>query len=167
LQQFLTTLAPGAAAHGWNLKPDNSAPVDRRQSFDPQTRQRRQFEQLVAFTQQLQTEAAVRRQESFWSKLDYSSPEKYQSSLEPHRKRFWENVIGKLPAPTVAPNARTRLSYDVPKWKGYEVTLDVYPDVFAYGVLLVPNDLKPGERRPVVVCQHGLDGRPQVVVNLM
>ncbi len=38
--------------------------------------------------------------------------------------------------------------------------LDVSPRVFAYGILLVPKDLKPGERRPVVVCQHGLEGRP-------
>ncbi len=30
----------------------------------------------------------------------------------------------------------------------------------AYGVLLMPKDLKPGEKRPVVVCQHGLEGRP-------
>jgi cephalosporin-C deacetylase-like acetyl esterase len=32
--------------------------------------------------------------------------------------------------------------------------------VFAWGYLLVPKDLKPGERRPVVVCQHGLEGVP-------
>ena len=38
--------------------------------------------------------------------------------------------------------------------------LDVYPDVFASGILLVPKDLKPGERRAVVVCQHGLEGQP-------
>ena len=36
--------------------------------------------------------------------------------------------------------------------------LDLYPDVFAYGILLLPKDLKPGEKRPVVVCQHGLEG---------
>src|SRR5262249_34850392 len=29
---------------------------------------------------------------------------------------------------------------------------------------LVPKDIKPDERRPVVVCQHGLEGRPQDVV---
>ena len=34
-------------------------------------------------------------------------------------------------------------------------------NVFAYGILLLPNDLQPGEQRPVVVCQHGLEGRPQ------
>jgi len=43
--------------------------------------------------------------------------------------------------------------------------LDVYPDVFAYGILLLPKDLKPGEKRPVVVCQHGLEGRPTDVTN--
>ena len=44
--------------------------------------------------------------------------------------------------------------------------LDVFPDVFAYGILTLPLDLKlaGGERRPVVVCQHGLEGRPQSTV---
>jgi hypothetical protein len=45
------------------------------------------------------------------------------------------------------------------------VQLDVFPDVFAYGILLVPKDIPPGERRPVVVCQHGLEGRPQDVAD--
>ena len=53
--------------------------------------------------------------------------------------------------------------YETPKWKGYEVLLDVYDEVTTYGVLLLPNDLKPGERRPVVVAQHGRGGRPQDV----
>jgi Dienelactone hydrolase family len=43
--------------------------------------------------------------------------------------------------------------------------LDVWPEVFAYGVLLLPKDMKPGERRPVVVCQHGLEGRPTDVAD--
>src|SRR6185295_15777383 len=33
-------------------------------------------------------------------------------------------------------------------------------DVFAWGILLLPKDIKPGEKRPVVVCQHGLEGVP-------
>jgi hypothetical protein len=37
--------------------------------------------------------------------------------------------------------------------------IDVYEDVIAAGVLLLPRGLRPGERRPVVVCQHGLEGR--------
>src|SRR3989475_3727287 len=43
--------------------------------------------------------------------------------------------------------------------------LDVLPDVFAWGYLLVPKDLKPNEHRPVVVCQHGLEGIPADVIN--
>jgi hypothetical protein len=61
-------------------------------------------------------------------------------------------------------NPRLRKAYDEPKWTGYEVVLDVFPDVIAYGVLLLPKDLQPGERRPVVVCQHGLEGRPKDVI---
>ena len=60
---------------------------------------------------------------------------------------------------------RARLLYEQPTYRAYEVTLDVYPDVFAYGWLLLPKDLKPGERRPVVVCQHGLEGRPTDVAD--
>ena len=39
--------------------------------------------------------------------------------------------------------------------------MDVFPDVMAYGILLLPRDLRPNEKRPAVVCQHGLEGRPQ------
>jgi hypothetical protein len=42
--------------------------------------------------------------------------------------------------------------------------MNVFPDLFAYGILLVPKEIRPGERRPVVVCQHGLEGRPQQLV---
>jgi cephalosporin-C deacetylase-like acetyl esterase len=62
-------------------------------------------------------------------------------------------------------NPRTRVIYDEPRFTGYEVMLDVWPDVFAYGILLVPKGIKPDERRPVVVCQHGLEGRPQDVAD--
>ena len=54
-----------------------------------------------------------------------------------------------------------------PLYSGYEVMLDVFPDVFAYGILLMPKNMKPGERRPVVVCQHGLEGRPTDVADPM
>jgi cephalosporin-C deacetylase-like acetyl esterase len=136
-----------------------------RKTFDPAPRQKRQFDQLVAFTQQLMRDSERHRQATFWSKINTSSLEKYRASTQRFRDQFWEEVIGKLPTPTEPMNPRSRLAYDEPKWKGYEVTLDLYPDVFAYGILLVPKDLKPGERRPVVVCQHGLEGRPQDVVN--
>jgi dienelactone hydrolase len=149
------------------VQDEGPIPSDSRRHFDPAARQKRQFDQLVAFTQKVMRDSEQRRQETFWSKLDTSSVEKYQVSTEPFRKQLWEEVLGKLPEPTEPMNPRTRASYDEPKWRGYEVTLDLYPDVFAYGILLVPKDLKMGEKRPVVVCQHGLEGRPQDVVNPM
>jgi hypothetical protein len=73
-------------------------------------------------------------------------------------------VLGRFDEPRLPMNARTRKAYDTDKFTGYEVVLDVFPDVFAYGVLLLPKDLKEGEKRPVVVCQHGLEGRPQETI---
>jgi dienelactone hydrolase len=147
------------------LKGSGNVPSDVRKNFNPGSRQHRQFNQLVELTQRLMRDSEHRRHESFWAKLDITSVQKYQASCQPVREQFWEEVIGKLPPPSLPANPRSRLSYDEPKWRGYEVVLDLYPDVFAYGILLLPKDLKPGERRPVVVCQHGLEGRPQDVVN--
>jgi dienelactone hydrolase len=171
-------LGGGPAAHTGTIKallkelgaeaaPRGAAtmPRDTRKTFDPAVRSKRQFDQLVAFTQALLHDGEVRRQEFLWSRLAKSTPATLAKDIQPARDYFWQEIIGKLPAPTLPPNARTRLVYSEPKWKGYEVVLDLYDDVFCYGILLVPNDLKPGERRPVVVCQHGLEGRPSNVVN--
>ena len=127
-------------------------------------RLKRQFDELVGFTQKLVRESPKQRAE-FWSSGDSSTPERWKESTRAQRDFIWEEVVGRLPAPSVAPNPRSRLIYDEPKFRGYEVMLDVWPDVFAYGTLLVPNDLKRGERRPVVVCQHGLEGRPSDVAD--
>jgi hypothetical protein len=139
-------------------------PTDLRKSFDPDVRQKRQFDQLVAHVQKLWRESEPIRWTRF-AKCDFSSPEKYEASIEPIRKFFDEEVIGKLPAPTLPMNPKSREIYDTPKWKGYEVTLDLYPDVFAEGILLLPKGMKEGEKRPVVVCQHGLEGKPVDVCN--
>jgi cephalosporin-C deacetylase-like acetyl esterase len=40
-----------------------------------------------------------------------------------------------------------------------------FSSVFAGGILLVPKDLEPGEKRPVVVCQHGLEGIPNDTIS--
>jgi dienelactone hydrolase len=142
-----------------------TTPIDQRKGFDPEPRQHRQFDQLVNFTQKVMRDSEANRAQSFWARLDTSSLEKYQASTEPFRKQLWEEILGKLPAPTESMNPRSRLLYDEPQFKAYEVTLDLYPDVYAYGILCVPKDLKPGEKRAVVVCQHGLEGRPSDVVN--
>jgi len=106
------------------------------------------------------------RMEKFAS-LKTDSLEAYQESIEPLRKEFRDEVIGKFDQPLLPPNVRSRKYQEGPKTISYEVVLDVFPDVFAYGILTVPKsiDLASGPRRPVVVCQHGLEGRPQDVVS--
>lgn len=163
-QQTVASFLKSLGAGGKTLD-QGVQPKDVRGKVDPAPRQKRQFDELIDYTQKLLPDAARRRNDFFWKKLDLSSLEKYEKSTKPLRDYLWEETIGKLPAPTMPMNPRTRLVYETPKWKGYEVTLDLYPDVFSYGILLVPNDLKPDEKRPVVVCQHGLEGRPTDVVN--
>jgi dienelactone hydrolase len=125
-------------------------------------RQRRTVRELEAFTQGLVRVAERERNAAFWSKVKPGAEwEATQSAL---RERLWREVIGKIDTPLLPPNPQSRLLFEKEKWSAYEVTLDVLPDVFAWGWLLLPRDLKPGERRPVVVCQHGLEGLPEDVV---
>ena len=122
-------------------------------------REMRLVQQIDRHNQQLLRESPFVRKE-FMSKLDMSSVEAYEKSSEAYREIFRKEVIGEFDQPLLPFNARSRKSWDTEKWTGHEVVLDVFPDVFAFGVLLLPKDLKPGEKRPVVVCQHGLEGRP-------
>ena len=111
-------------------------------------------------------ERALRCGRKFMSRLDTSSEAAYQESVEDYRRLFYDDVIGHFEYPLEAPNPRSRRIYETDHWRGYEVVLNVFDQVFAYGILLVPKDLKDGQRRPVVVCQHGLEGRPQDTVGV-
>jgi cephalosporin-C deacetylase-like acetyl esterase len=127
-------------------------------------RHKRQFDQLVAYTQRLWRNSDAVRKE-FWKKADATSPEAWEKSCDWYREYFHTEVIGKLPEPTVPLNPRSRQVYDEKTFTGYEVMLDVYPDVFAQGILLLPRDLKPTDKRPVIVCQHGLEGTPRSCID--
>jgi len=141
-----------------------AAPRELRKSVDPDARQKRQFDQLVEFTQERLRDGEFRRAD-LWKKADGGSVEKWRESTRPLRDQLWDEVIGRLPVANLPAKPRARMVYDEPAYRGYEVVLDVWQDVFAYGILLVPKDLKAGEKRPVVVCQHGLEGRPQDVAD--
>ncbi len=159
LEAFLRALgARKTRASATGPAPRATIPVD------PAARLHNQFDQMVAFTQALIRKSPDYRAE-FWKKADASSLKAWQASIEPYRAYIWEEIIGRLPAPSLPLNPRSRMVLDEPSFRGYDVVLDVWPGIFAYGILLVPKDLKPGERRPVVVCQHGLEGRPTEVVD--
>lgn len=145
------------------LQATDNSPISIRVEEDS-SRLKRQFSEIVDFTQALIRKSPDVRKE-FWEKADSSSPPSWEETTKFYRDYIWNEVIGRLPPPTLPPNPRSRLILQEAKFTGYEVMLDVWPEVFAYGVLLLPNDIKAGERRPVVVCQHGLEGRPSDVVD--
>ncbi|WP_161603422.1 alpha/beta hydrolase family protein [Blastopirellula marina] len=127
--------------------------------IDAAARQQRQMEEMDAYDQTLIRANDFRRKD-FLKDLKTSSVDAYEESVEKYREIFYDDVIGRFDRPLLPFNSQSRKTWEEAKWIGYEVTLDVFPDVFAYGVLMLPKDLQPGEQRPVIVCQHGLEGRP-------
>jgi dienelactone hydrolase len=111
------------------------------------------------FQQRILESIAMERQ-PFWDKLKGINASQYSDAIEPARERFRQETIGDWERELAPFRPRTRLVYDKPRWTGYEVLLDVFDEVFACGILLVPKDGKPVAHRPCVVFQHGLEGRP-------
>jgi cephalosporin-C deacetylase-like acetyl esterase len=142
--------------------------TDSRVGFDPQDRQKRQVQELVQFTQGL-LRRSWRVRDQLWLKgnraAQNQSLTEWNETAEHYRNHVYEELIGRLPDPTMDPNVRTRPILDEPAFTGYEVMIDVYPDVVAAGILLLPKNLQTGEKRPVVVCQHGLEGVPMDTIS--
>jgi hypothetical protein len=151
------------ALDGGTLNSQTHSPQHLRKDFDPSRRLQRQIHELDNHNQWLLRESSYVRAE-FMKRLDTRSLDKYQQSIQWYRDYFRRNVVGQFDLDMTAPRPRTRRVYDEANWTGYEVVLDVFPDVIAYGILCVPKGIPAGQRRPTVVCQHGLEGRPQDIV---
>lgn len=110
------------------------------------------FRQYVEYVQRQVRESTWRRAQWFNAR-----------SIDTAREEFAADLVGRFPDPleAFAGRVEARPRYDEPKFTGYEIKIPVARQVFAYGHLLVPKDLKPGERRALVVAQHGLEGRPE------
>ncbi|HVV73719.1 MAG TPA: dienelactone hydrolase family protein, partial [Verrucomicrobiae bacterium] len=173
-ERALATLLNDLGVAGEALKPSGKEPQDLRTGFDPGRREHRQVYELEQFTQKLLRESEHARDAFFWNQVQAGTPAEWETACAAFRARLWEDVIGKLPPPTGPLIVRSRpleaaetgtAAGSTNSWVGYGVTLDLYPDVFAWGYLLMPKNLKPNERRPVIVCQHGLEGVPGDVIN--
>jgi len=154
-------------------------------------RQKQQIGELTRHTQRLM-HISDKYRDKVWAGADRSSLAKWEETQEAYRDKVYDEVIGRIPYDLLPPNVRTRKIIDEPTHTGYEVVLDVWgmggetreerrepiqdpssgsslpsrpSTVFAGGVLLLPKDLKPGEKRPVVVCQHGLEGVPDDTIS--
>jgi len=146
---------------GWKATPP---PAKKLQLKIPTERQQRQVEELVEYNQRLLRFSEYERNDYFWGELSANDSKNWATQCKPHRMRLWQDVIGQFPPANLAVNPRSRKISETKKWACYEVVLDVWQDVYAWGYLLVPKDIRPSEKRPVVVCQHGLEGVPNDVV---
>jgi dienelactone hydrolase len=166
---------------GFSIRPGapDVAPPDRRR-FDPAARHDRAVREIERHVQGLVRAAEhVRNQNFLWSVLpeltalrwstEKTRPRlpaaKFIEGARPYRERFRRDGVGVFDAPYVPINPRTRKVAETERWAAWDVVLDVWPDVFAWGVLVVPKDVKTGERRPVVVVQHGRNGLPRETID--
>lgn len=176
IERFATMLGVKLAADDGQIAQPVPLSIKAAPDFARQ-RQRRQVEQLEAHVQRLVRGADRVRDEYLllkaapeydvrrvrWTtdrRIDARPWPPLAEALRPYKQQFWEEVLGRFDDRPLPARPRTRKIYDEPRWTGYDVALDVFPDVFAWGVLLLPKDLKPGQCRPVVVCQHGRHGLP-------
>jgi dienelactone hydrolase len=123
-------------------------------------RQERLVKQWSAHSQRLLVSSETHRETTFWKKLPLTDEQAFTTHIDAERKRFWSDVIGRLPDPDQPMKARSRLVREEDGVTLHEVELDVWEDVTAWAWIALPKDLKAGEKRPIVVCQHGLEGLP-------
>ncbi|MGQ9919200.1 MAG: alpha/beta hydrolase family protein, partial [Bryobacteraceae bacterium] len=120
----------------------------------------RQVLEIGRFLQRL-ARRSRRVRDELWSSVRGQDAEQWRRAAAPLERRIREEVIGELPAEACPPRPRTRLAAETPLFRAWDVRLDVRPEFPARGVLLLPVRIAPGARLPLIVLQHGLQGRPQ------
>lgn len=144
------------------LPPEKQRLADRK--FDPAERQQRQVAELVEHCQKTVRRAEQTRKAYWQEALPVTTAAEWPQKTAAYKKRLWEELTGKLPDPKMPLATKSRKLKETDKYTMYEVKFDVWSDVFGWGYLLVPKGIAAGEKRPVVVCQHGLEGLPESVV---
>jgi dienelactone hydrolase len=154
--------------------------TDRRQRFDPAARHARTVLEMERYVQALVRGAEHVRDRGFLftvlpelTTLKWNTersrptwpPDKFIEGARPYRERFRRDGIGAFDASYLPLNPRTRKVGETDQWTAWDVVLDVWPDVFAWGVIVIPKGIAAGERRPVVVVQHGRNGLPRETID--
>lgn len=149
--------------------------IDERVGFDPADREGRVFAGMQNHVQSLVDGSDKARDEFYFYKAEPGlrrgswSTEKTHERLGPldfmtrseeWRERFETEIIGRFDEELLPLRPRTRKVRETDAWTAWDVVLDVYPGFEAWGTLVMPKNLPAGEKRPVVVCQHGRNGVP-------
>ena len=114
-----------------------------------------QFSQWQARFRNLAMEAYTARE--LRSKPDTANFDRWRAQ----QRDLFRDMVGQYPPPTGPLEPKSVRLYDEPDFVGYRLSLRVFDGVHAYGILLMPKDMKPGERRPVVFAQHGFGDKPE------
>lgn len=96
------------------------------------------------------------RQKTFWRR-DYSNVDRYLRSVLPNRNSWRQVVEGNVQAGSFGFNT-TPLSNHL-----YLITGNTFKGTSAQALLALPDAEKP---YPLVVCLHGMDGTPEMVLGL-
>jgi dienelactone hydrolase len=158
-----------------NLLTTDSSPqseaIPRWQPFHTYDERRKRTLQMWDRHQQRVLERSHLERTDYWKQLQTKSLTEFDATIAPYREDFRNEVIGAWETPKRSPNPRSRYLKSIDGIAEYEVVLDVFDNVFAYGKLLLPpeplnawSDSKSNAnaltKRPCVVFQHGLEGRP-------
>ncbi|MEY3608510.1 MAG: hypothetical protein RLZZ447_1298, partial [Verrucomicrobiota bacterium] len=142
------------------LLPPGPVPALRRALPD---RQRIQREVVAAHSAHAQAQIlpSNRTREDFlWRRVQAREPAGWRADMVPFREQFHRQVIGVWPSSAQPSRVRARPLTERSAWSLHEVVLERGDAPLAWGHLLLPRGLQPGEKRPVVIAQHGLEGLP-------
>lgn len=123
-----------------------------------QARESRQLNELQTHVQNLLL-CSHQVRDARW-RLNPAAADAWKQQQPQLRKWVHDELIGRLPHARLPLRPRSRRALETDRYLGYEIVLDVFDDVLAAGMLLIPKGMQEAEKRPVVVCQHGLEGTP-------
>jgi len=142
------------------LVPPGPAPEVRRALPDRPRLQREVVAAHAAHAQAQILPAQRTRDDFLWRRVQAREPAGWRAEMVPFREHFHAQIIGVWPETGAPSRVRARPLAERAAWTVHEVVLERGDAPFAWGHLLLPRGLRPGEKRPVVVAQHGLEGLP-------
>lgn len=162
----IEALAAFAKRLGFRITPEGSRELarDARRGFDSSARHDRTVREIERHVQGLVRAAEHVRDQGFlltvlpelaalrWSTEKTAptlSPERFIEAARPYRERFRRDGVGVFDSPYLPLKPRTRKVAETTRWTAWDVVLDVWTDVFAWGVLVfVAVTVAPGSARP-------------------